>query len=115
MTENEAKSLLTVAGFKVGRTWELLNGYWGDNKTRGPWWLVMTDIGPIRIGWRKRVIEIEWDACSIGHLPVRAIVTEDDLTKDETYVHAYSMPKAVEYLASLRSMAYAAHRTKEPA
>lgn len=105
MTENEARSLLTIAGFKPGRAWELVNQYWGKNDVRGPWWLIQTDIGPIRIGWRKRVIEIEWDACSFGHLPVRGIVTEDDVTKNESLVHAYSMVDAVKYLASLRHIA----------
>jgi hypothetical protein len=105
MTENEAKSLFTVAGFRVGRAWELVNQYWGKNDVRGPWWLVQTDIGPVRIGWRKRVIEIEWEACSYGHQPVRGIVTEDDVTKDQTSVHAYSMVKAALYLAALRDVA----------
>jgi hypothetical protein len=111
MTENEAKSLLTIAGFHVGRTWELPNGYWPRNehyaqiRADNPWWLVQTEIGPIQIGWRKRVISIDWGACSFGHMPVRGIVTEDDVTKEDTLVHAYTMAKAVEYLTALRSMA----------
>jgi hypothetical protein len=107
VTETEAKSLFTVAGFHVGRTWELTNKYWQKNDVRGPWWLVQTEIGPVCIGWRKRVIEIDWDGCVFAHQPVQGIVTEDNVTKGETYVHAYSMVKAAEYLAALRRIALA--------
>jgi hypothetical protein len=111
MTKDEAKSLFTVAGFRVGRIWELPNGYWPRNdhyakiREETPWWLVMTEIGPVCIGWRKRVIQIDWEGCSFGTVPVRGIVTKDDVTKDETLVHAWTMPKAVEYLAALRHVA----------
>jgi hypothetical protein len=100
----DAEALFRLAGFKVTRVWELVNGYWPSapsyDSVRTPWWLLMTEIGPVRIGWRKRVIEIEWDAT-----PVRVEVTPDDVTKSETMVHAWSTAKAFEYLASLRRLA----------
>lgn len=100
----QAESILQLAGFEVARTWELANGYWSDHPdyddVREPWWLLLTDIGPLQIGARKRVLHVQWDACR-----VRAIVTQDDVTKGETYVHAWSAEKAIEYLRELRRAA----------
>jgi hypothetical protein len=97
----EVESILTLAGLKPSRMWELTNGYWplapAYDDVRCPWWLAQTSIGLIRIGWRKRVLSIEWDAT-----PHRHVVTSDDVTKGETMVHAYSAAKAVEYLTALR-------------
>lgn len=112
LTEERVRALMTLAGFSIYKVWELPNGYWPKvDHYRGiresnPWWLVMTDIGPIEIGYRKRVISINWEACSFGRLPVRGIVTEDDVTKDTTYVHAYTDEKALEYLKALRQVAF---------
>lgn len=71
------------------------NRYWGSNDITGPWMLLKTPKGNIRIGWRKRVISIDWSALrvevSLADLP-------DDVTKDETSIHAWGEDKAVEYL-----------------
>jgi hypothetical protein len=96
MNEEQAKSIFISAGFEVLKLYELTNQYWGKNDVVGPWWLVKTPIGFIRIGWRKRVIEIDWSDTGI-----RKIITESDVTKDETMVHAYTVPLAVEYLQLL--------------
>ncbi len=97
----EAESICTLAGLPPERMWELANGYWPlapqYDEARRPWWLVQTAIGLIRMGWRKRVMSIEWDAT-----PHRCVVTIDNVTKDDTMVHASSVAKAVEYLTSLR-------------
>jgi len=94
-------SILHLAGFTTYRWWELANQYWPlhpdfDN-VREPWWLFQTPIGLIEIGWRKRVISIDWSTTEI-----RKIVTQDDVTKNETLVHAWSVEKAIEYLKELR-------------
>ncbi len=94
-------AIMQLAGFTVSRAWELANGYWPlspvYDSVRQPWWLYMTEVGPVQIGWRKRVINIRWDAT-----PVRVEVTDDDVTKGDDHVHAYSQEKAVEYLTVLR-------------
>ena len=58
MKKNEVESIFTLAGIDVIRMYELPNGYTGliDH----PWWLVKTSAGLIKIGWRKRVISIDW-------------------------------------------------------
>lgn len=81
---------------------ELVNQYWRNTpelQKQWPWWLAMTDIGPVIVGWRNRVIAIAW-----SDTPKRGIVTQDDVTKDETLVHAWSYAKAVEYLAELKRL-----------
>jgi hypothetical protein len=104
VSREEAESIFRLAGFEVKQLWELVNRYWPDSPTyddvRKPWWLALTDIGLIEMGWRKRVIQIRWDTC-----PVRAIVTQDDVTKTDTYVHAWSVENAITYLRSLHAHA----------
>lgn len=97
-------AIMQLAGFTVSRVWELANGYWpmhpDYDDVREPWWLYMTEIGLVQLGWRKRVIAITWDSTA-----VRTTVTPDEVTKSETDVHAYSQEKAVEYLKALRKAA----------
>lgn len=106
-SKEQVESILTLAGLKPTRMWELVNCYWPNAPTyddaRKPWWLAQTEIGLIRIGWRKRVLSIDWEATD--H---RVIVTEDPVTKQETMVHAWTTSKAVEYLTRLREHAVVA-------
>lgn len=102
----QAESIVKLAGFDIYHAWELANRYWPNNPAyddvRMPWWLFLTDIGPVQLGWRKKVIHIEWSACAF-----RGVVTEDNVTKEITCVHAWSVEKAVEYMRALRTMAKA--------
>lgn len=101
MDKEHMLALFVLAGIAVKHAEELPNNYWPKvpeyQKLRdeSPWWLAMTEFGPIKIGWRKRVISIEWPSTE-----VRAFVTEDDTTKSEDYVHAWTYAKAVEYLTN---------------
>lgn len=104
MKQEEAKSLFTLAGFEVKGMYELVNQYWPRTpdylqiRADNPWWMVNTEFGFITIGWRKRVIEISWYATKLSF-----VVTNDEVTKDDGLVHAWSMPKALEYLTALRN------------
>ncbi len=109
------KALFLLAGFKIESSYELANDYWpdcpeyADIRRRSPWWLVKTEYGLIEIGWRKRVINIDW-----FDTPYRSgvskfadgrdiqILTSDEVTKDESMVHAYGYHKALQYLGELR-------------
>jgi len=108
-TRDQAQSILLLAGLSPLRMWELANGYWPDtpvyDDVRRPWWLAQTSLGLIRLGWRKRVLEIDWGATDI-----KAIVTDDDVTRGETMVHAWSVEKAVAYLRRLKELATAASK-----
>lgn len=101
MDKQHMLALFVLAGIMVKHAEELPNGYWPkvpdyyEIRQSSPWWLAMTEFGPIKIGWRKRVISIEWTATE-----VRKVITEDDVTKSEDYVHAWTYAKAVEYLTN---------------
>lgn len=100
MTEEQAKALFLLAGFNATRLHRLENKYWPESyveeRRNSPWWLVITEYGPIEIGWRKRVISIDWQDTA-----ARVEVTEDNVTKEKTMVHAYSYVKALQYLTAL--------------
>lgn len=99
MTEAQARAIFLLAGIDVSAVFQIENGYWPkayvEAREQSPWWLMKTEHGLIRIGWRKRVISIDW-----ADTAVRLELTADDTTKSDTYVHAWSHHKAVEYLAS---------------
>lgn len=63
-----------------------------------PWFQVTTRIGVIRIGWRKRVILIDWIASAVT-AKAEELFPDEDVTKDGRMIHAWSYDKAREYLA----------------
>ena len=101
LSEKELSALFTLAGIEILRKWPIQNQYWGTSDEDMPnphcGWLVKTPAGLIEIGWRKRVMSIDWSDTN-----VRAEVTKDEVTKDEHLVHAYTEEKALEYLKELR-------------
>ena len=103
MKREEVAAIFLLSGLEAKAFHELANQYWPDHpdyadiRRKQPWWLVQTPFGLIRIGWRKRVIAISWTDTTL-----RFVVTKDDVTKDETMVHAWTYAKAVEYITELR-------------
>lgn len=96
LTEEMVKAWSTSAGFdKIKKIYRLVNGY--DPEREDAWWLVKTQCGFIEIGWRKRVINIDW-----SDTPLRLVITTDDVTKEDAMVHAWSVPKVIEYLTEIR-------------
>lgn len=106
MTREQMLAIFLLAGIHVDSADELPNGYWPNAerylqiRADSPWWLVHTEFGMVKIGWRKRVISITWERTK-----VRAIVTRDEVTKDETCAHAWSYAEAVKYLTEFRRVA----------
>jgi hypothetical protein len=93
------RGMFTVAEIPIiGEPLKLQNRYWQghDKKFYHPWWFVQTSRGWIEIGYRKRVMSIDW-----RHTDIRHVVTKDDLTKGDDHVHAYTDAKAIEYLTEL--------------
>ena len=103
MKKEEAVGLFTLAGFKVLNIFEVMNQYWPRHPDyhkilmENPWWLVKTEHGLIFIGWRKRVISIEWEDTKF-----RGNVSQDPVTKNEIFIHAWGNEKALEYLIALK-------------
>ena len=59
-----------------------------------------TPYGLMRIGYRKRVIEIDWSDTDI-----RGLVTDDAVTKTVTLVHAWSDEDVIKYLKEWKNLA----------
>jgi hypothetical protein len=121
MKREQAQAMMTVAGFEIDQVWELPNGYSGGSShlasclrdrtmsietavyyLETPWWLIKTRFGCIKIGWRKRVINIDW-----SDTPFRGRVQEDkvsgstDVTWGDSFTHAYGEMDATKYLHTL--------------
>ena len=103
MKKEEMQAILLLAGIKVISSQEIMNKYWPRTSNyyeciiSNPWWFVTTDIGVITIGWRKRVIHIDWSTTDM-----KCLIGPDDVTKDETFIHAWSEEKAIEYLKKIK-------------
>lgn len=65
-----------------------------------PWFIVTTKLGRIKIGWRKRVINIDWSDSIIEHT-AEGLFPDEDTTKGDKYIHAWSLEKAKEYIEAL--------------
>lgn len=95
-------ALFTLAKIPVLAYWELPNEYWPSvyvtSRLKSPWWLVKTPWGLLKIGMRKRVWSLHWDDTNL-----RKVITEDNTTKSETMVHAWTEEKLLEYLKALQA------------
>lgn len=76
------------------------NEYYTDPTFFGPWFIVDTPWGPLRIGYRKRVINIDWSDTQINHNGGVTFKGEG-VTIGRTYIHAWGKEKAIEYLRVL--------------
>ncbi len=101
-TRTEFETLFRDAGIPILAIEPTENKY-GSFTYRGPWFNVTTPAGAIRVGWRKRVIEIELQ----GEWPVDCaeLFRNEDVTVGYALVHAWSNEKAVEYLREISRVA----------
>lgn len=60
-----------------------------------PWFVFSTPDGDIKIGWRKRVINIEW---LNSYKAFSETFDNEDVTKFSRGIHAWNIEKCVEYL-----------------
>ncbi len=103
MNKTEVAGLFALAGFKVLGMFEVMNQYWPRHQEyyhlimENPWWLVKTEYGLIMVGDRKRVTAIEWSDTKF-----RGVITTDDVTKNDIFVHAWDNTKALAYLTELQ-------------
>lgn len=96
------KACFLLAGLEYTDVFNIENGYCGNNCCPDkPWFLFRTKYGLIKIGWRKRVIDIDWSDTT---LRAKDILPEDDrwVTSWDCGVHAWGYGKCVEYLTVLR-------------
>lgn len=102
VTEAEVRAIFLLAGIEVLFVDEIANGYWPPVYTqRPPWFLVTTKYGVLKIGWRKRVLSVEWTRTKVR----TKLTTEENVTTEPDYTHAWSFAKAVEYMTTWRQAA----------
>jgi hypothetical protein len=65
-----------------------------------PWFVVTTDKGEIKIGWRKRVLCLSWDNSNIMNTAEELFGGENTTKYDKT-IHAWGYEKAEKYIDKL--------------
>jgi len=80
------------------------SGYHSDDLFFGPWFVVQLaeygkTKGELVIGWRKRVINIDWSRASLPD--GTTLFADEDVTKGPTMIHAWGKKPAIRYLRSL--------------
>lgn len=94
----EKQEILKLFAGKYIFVEEIPNGYCSQPCCVNlPWFIVTTPIGHIKIGWRKRVINIDWSK-TIQKKTAAELFPNEDVTKGEQSIHAWSYEKAKEYL-----------------
>jgi len=77
---------------------EIPNGYCSEYCCKHlPWFIVTTNKGRIKIGWRRRVINIDWKDSDIKESS-EELFPNEDVTKYEKSIHAWGYDKAKEYI-----------------
>jgi len=90
------------AGFGRIRMSSTKNRY-SSARVYAPWYYVNTEHGTFLIGWRKRVINIDWKGLgAVAESGFGDLFISEDVTKANTYIHAYGYDKAMDYLQRIR-------------
>lgn len=104
---NEEKYFLDVfqkAKMEVSSMTEIPNEY-SNYDGYGPWYNVVFNVTggkiQVKIGWRKRVINIEIIS-SPYPIDFTRLFKDEGVTKGSSYIHAWGTDKCVEYLAKIR-------------
>jgi hypothetical protein len=71
-----------------------------DPRRGTPWLRVTTVIGHITVGWRKRVIVVDWTGTTTS-LQAKDLFAEESTTMDGQTIHAWGYPKAAVYVNKL--------------
>ena len=67
-----------------------------------PWIIATTNKGRIKLGWRKRVMNLDWSESDIEAIGTE-LFKDENTTTGEKYIHCWSKDKAIEYLKKLNS------------
>jgi hypothetical protein len=101
--EGDFREMFAAAGFPADQpAFKQTESYYGvgqENWT-GPSFQVSTPLGPIGIGWRKRVIEIRWPTFTEDF---KLLFADQEVTKGPGVIHAWGRDAAVDYLGRLRT------------
>lgn len=85
------------AGYRDAQLVSITNGY--DSASYTPWYTAqVNDLPPLRIGWRKRVIHIDWLESKLN---LEHLFSSEDVTRSGGFIHAWGYDKAAEYLTKI--------------
>jgi hypothetical protein len=98
------REVFEKAGFKDIRMSQIKNEYCSCERC-APWFQVNTEFGSFKIGWRKRVINLDWSEAEKAEQDVSGqklnlidLFKKEDVTKGNTYIHAWGWEEAEDYL-----------------
>lgn len=99
---SELSNYFKSAGFNLIYVKVIENQYSNESWCyKYPWLEVTTNKGIIIIGWRKRVINLDWSESDIDKIGFD-IFKNEKTTIGEKYIHCHSGDKAIEYLKMLK-------------
>lgn len=101
--EQKFREVFQKAGFQYLILEHLPNQYCPCERC-APWFKVRTELGTILIGWRKRVISINWSEASNDGEDILALFRGEDVTKSPTLIHAWGWDKATDYLTRIHNL-----------
>jgi hypothetical protein len=93
------------AGFSVVYMEPAPNEYFGDDAEAlsSPWYVVTTPRGHIKVGWRKRVIVLDWERSEI-QASAHQLFPQEDVTKGDRMIHCWTYEKLAQYLTALKAV-----------
>lgn len=97
-TRNKIGEIVAHAGFDHSVINAKKNEYCGCNRC-APWYNVITPNGCLTIGWRKRVINIDFSELD---LKVEPDFSQESVTQGDHSIHAWGYDKAEEYIKHLK-------------
>lgn len=101
LREKEKADILKLFDGKVIFVEEIPNEYCDCYKCKHmPWFNITTGKGKIKIGWRKRVININWNDSVIKE-SAEELFPGENTTKYDKDIHAWGYEKAQEYINKL--------------
>ena len=101
--EQRFREVFQKAGFQYLVLEHLPNQYCPSERC-APWFKVKTELGTVLIGWRKRVINIDWSELNSNGKNISSLFEGEDVTKSPTSIHAWGWDKATDYLMRVRSL-----------
>lgn len=113
-THEDLLAAFVNAGLEPVYVQEVHNEY--ENQPPGsdsPWLLVTTRLGHFKVGWRKRVIILDWEQTEVGY-SAQVLFDGENVTMEGKMIHCYGYAKLTDYLKRMRrpvegvtTMAYA--------
>ncbi len=106
----QVQAIFLLAGIDLISALPIDNQY-NKDRTEDPWWLVTTPHGVICLGWRNRVISIEWSNTGVAYPLIDPEGRElnsfkhpvkNGNTQWETGAHAYGFGQTVDILTALK-------------